>query len=128
MVAIASRLVGAGALTGFTPAAVMPPPTLALVAGDAAITTRGTGAGVLYVDGRLDITTDFAFNGVVAARGGVHVASGVRVQIAGGLWLGTLAFDVAGDVDIRHDRAALDAADALFRFPRPATIAGLVDR
>ncbi len=128
MVAIASRLVAAGALSGFTPAVAMPPPTLAVVAGDATIATPGAGAGVLYVDGRLDITADFAFNGVVAARGGVHVASGVHVQIAGSLWLGTPAFDVAGDVAVRHDRAALDAADAVFRLPRPATVAGLVDR
>jgi hypothetical protein len=128
LVAIASRLIDAGAFPVFTPAAVVPTPGLHLVTGDHLIATPGTGAGILYVDGRLDIAADFAFNGIVAARGGVHVASGVSVQIAGGMWLGAPAFDVDGDLTVRHDRAALDAAGALFPLPRPATIAGLVDR
>jgi hypothetical protein len=126
--AITNRLLTAGALSVFTPAAVAPSPALHLLAGDHVIAMPGAGAGLLYVDGRLDITADFAFNGIVAARGGVRVASGVTVQIVGGMWLGLPAFDVGGDLTIRHDRAALDAAEALFPLPRPATIAGLLDR
>jgi hypothetical protein len=52
----------------------------------------------------------------------------VSVQIDGGMWLGLPAFDVAGDVTVRHDRAALDAAGALFPLPRPMAIAGILDR
>jgi hypothetical protein len=126
--AIASRLLGSGAIPTFTPTTVPSPPALHFVAGDTGISTPGMGAGILYVDGRLDIMADFAFSGIVAARGGVQVASGVRVQIDGGMWLGLPAFDVGGDVTVRHDRAALDAAGALFPLPRPAVIAGLLDR
>jgi hypothetical protein len=128
LAAVTNRLVAAGALPGFTPSTIMPAAALHVVIGDHVIATPGAGAGILWVDGRLDITADFAFNGIVAARGGVGVASGVSVQIAGGMWLGAPAFDVAGDLVVRHDRAAIDAAGALFPFPRPATVAGLVDR
>jgi hypothetical protein len=58
----------------------------------------------------------------------VRVASGATLRIAGALWLGAPALDVAGQLVVRHDRAALDAADALFRLPRRARIVGLVDR
>jgi hypothetical protein len=126
--AVATRLVAGGALSAFIPAAVAPPPGLHMVPGDLVIATPGAGAGILYVDGRLDIQADFAFSGIVAVRGGVHVASGVGVRVAGGLWLGLPAFDVDGDVLVRHDRAALDAAAALFPLPRRAAIAGLLDR
>jgi hypothetical protein len=128
LAAITTRLLAAGALPAFAPGPVMPPAALHLTSGDQVIATPGSGAGILYVDGRLDIVADFAFNGIVAARGGVRVASGVTVQIAGGMWLGVPAFDVGGDVTVRYDRAALDTADALFPLPRPATIAGLLDR
>jgi len=96
--------------------------------GDLTIASTGFGAGILYVDGHLDIVTNFAFNGVVAARGGVGVANGVTVRVAGGIWVGAPAFDVRGDLVVTHDRAALDAAAALLPFPRRPTIAGLVDR
>jgi hypothetical protein len=125
---IAARLTAAGANPIFVPATGTPPPALYVVAGDLTVATAGAGAGVLYVDGRLDIQADFAFSGIVAARGGVGVASGATLRIAGGVWAGSPAFDVSGDAGVRHDRAALDAAEALFPFPRRAAVAGLVDR
>jgi hypothetical protein len=126
--AVATRMVARGALPTFTPTAVVPSPALHVVFGDLAIASAGTGAGILYVDGRLDIDADFAFSGIVAVRGGIHVASGVGVRIAGGLWLDRPGLDVAGDLLVQHDRAALDAASGLLPFPRRAAIAGLVDR
>jgi hypothetical protein len=125
---VATRLVAGGATAAFTPAPTPPPPTLHAIAGDLAITTAGFGAGVLEVDGRLDIQADFAFSGVVAASGGVGVANGATLRIGGALWVGAPAFDCDGTIALEHDRAALDAAHALFPLPRRASVAGMVDR
>lgn len=123
-----TRLVAGGATPSFSPSGAPTAAMLAAVSGDLAVTSPGFGAGVLYVDGRLDIQADFAFSGIVAVRGGVVVASGATFDVRGGLWLGAAALDVRGRVLVRHDRAALDAADALFRLPRPAVVAGVLDR
>lgn len=128
LLAVSSRLVAVGALPAFAPSPAAPPPTLHAVSGDLVIAGPGVGAGVLCVDGRLDIGADFAFNGVVAATGGIYVASGVVARVAGAVWVGTPAFDVRGELLVVHDRAALDAAAALAPFPRRSSIAGLVDR
>ena len=125
---LSTRLIDHGALPAFTPAPTPPPLALHAVAGDLVIATAGYGTGVLAVDGRLDIQADFAFSGVVAASGGVGVASGATLRIGGGLWLGAPAFDVAGLLVVRHDRTAVDAVDARFRLPRRAAVAGVVDR
>ena len=125
---LATRLVAAGAAPVFVAAPVPPPATLHLVPGDLTIATPGHGTGLLAVEGRLDIQADFAFSGVVVASGGVAVASGTTLRIAGSLWVGAPALDVAGTLAVRHDRAALDAADARFRLPRRAAVAGLMDR
>ena len=126
--ALWSRLVAAGAAPVFASAATPPPPTLQAIDGAVVVGSPGYGSGVLVVRDRLDIDADFAFSGVVAASGGVRVASGATLRIAGALWLGAPALDVAGQLVVRHDRAALDAADALFRLPRRARIVGMVDR
>jgi hypothetical protein len=126
--AVAGRLAAWGAAATFAPNAAAPPPGLYVVGGDLVIATPGAGAGVLYVEGRLDIQADFAFSGIVAASGGVGVATGTSLRVAGAVWLGDPGFDVAGDAVLRHDRAALDAADALFPLPRRAEIAAIVDR
>jgi hypothetical protein len=126
--AVASRLAGQGASPTFVPSAGAPWPGVYAIGGDLVIATPGAGSGLLYVDGRLDIQADFAFSGVVAARGGVGVATGVSARVAGAIWLGEPGFALGGDLGVRHDRAALDVADALFPFPRRADVAGLVDR
>lgn len=125
---MAARLLAAGALPSFAPSSPASVPGLYAIAGDLAVTTSGSGAGLLYVDGRLDIEADFTFSGIVAARRGLRVGGGVVARIAGATWLGLPAFDVAGEARVEHDRAALDAAAALFAFPRRAAVAGLVDR
>ena len=124
---LAARLALQGARAEFVPAAIPSPPALHAVPGDLIIATPGYGAGFLAVAGRLDIQADFAFSGIVGVSGGVGVASGATLRIAGGLWVGATGLDVAGTLAVRHDRAATDAVEALFRLPRPATVAGLVD-
>jgi hypothetical protein len=126
--ALLARLRGQGAGPMFVPAPALPAAGLYAVAGDLTIASPGFGAGVLAVEGRLDIQADFAFSGIVAASGGVGVANGVTLRILGGLWAGTPALNVAGELVVLHDAAAVDAADALFRLPRRALVAGLVDR
>jgi hypothetical protein len=126
--AMAARLAALGVPAAFAPDAVPPPPSLHAVPGDLVVATAGFGTGLLYVDGRLDIRADFAFNGLVVARAGISVASGAALRVAGSVWLGAPAFDVRGDALVRHDRAALDAVDVLDRLPRRAVTAGLVDR
>jgi len=121
------RLAASGASPVFASAATPPPPTLQAIDGAVIVGSPGYGSGVLVVRDRLDIDADFAFSGIVAASGGVRVANGATLRIAGALWLGAPTLDVAGQLVVRHDRAALDAADALFRLPRRARIAGLVD-
>jgi hypothetical protein len=125
---LTARLGAHGAASVFAPAPSPPPVALHAVAGDLLVVTAGHGAGFLAVTGRLDIQADFAFSGIVAVSGGVRVASGATLRIAGGLWVGATGLDVAGTLVVRHDRAAADAVDALFRLPRPAAVAGLVDR
>ena len=126
--ALWSRLAAAGAVPVFVSAAAPPLPMLHAIDGDVVVTAPGYGSGLLVVRDRLDIEADFAFSGVVAVSGGVYVASGATLRIAGSLWLGVPALDVAGRLEVRHDRAALDAADTLFRLPRRAALAGQVDR
>jgi hypothetical protein len=82
---------------------------------------------LLQIDGVLDIRADFTFSGIVAARGGVRVSGGSTFVVEGSLWIGPAALDVAGTARVRHDRAALDAVDALFPLPRRPRMAGLVD-
>jgi hypothetical protein len=124
---LAARLDAQGASPVLVPAPAPPPFALHAVAGDLVIATTGNGAGFLAVTGRLDIQADFAFSGIVAVGGGVTVASGAAFRIAGGLWVGAPGLDVAGELVVHHDRAAIDAVEGLFRLPRRATVAGLVD-
>lgn len=125
---MAARFAALGAPAAFVPDLAAPPPSLHAVPDDVVVATPGFGAGILYVDGRLDIRADFAFSGVVVARGGLIVAVGAVLRVAGSLWVGAPALDVAGNAVVQYDRAALDAADALDRLPRRAVLAGLVDR
>jgi hypothetical protein len=125
---VGARLAAAGAAPIFIPAPGSPAPARYVVAGDLTVATAGAGAGPPDLDGRLDIQADCAFSGIVVARGGVAVASGVTAHITGGVWAGSPAFDVSGELVVRHDRAAIDAAEAQLPFPRLAAVAGIVDR
>jgi hypothetical protein len=126
---LASRLRDAGAASGGTlvPAGV---PTLALtlVDGDLVAPAAAHGRGILYVDGRLDIPGTFEFSGVVVASGGIRVAVGARLDVAGTVWLGAVGpLVVEGDARIVASSAALEAADGLLRLPRLARVTGLRD-
>jgi hypothetical protein len=106
--------------------------SVALVDGDLLVGDGRQGGGILFVSGRLDIRGALTFTGVVIAAGGVRVADGAALAVAGGLWIGTTALpggalEVAGTVGVRQDAAAIDAADALFPLPRRPVLRGLRD-
>jgi hypothetical protein len=128
---LAARMVALGAAPIFVPSAPPAPATVTLVPGDLVFDVGGAGTGVLFVQGRLDIRANFSFSGVVVAGGGLVVASGARFDLAGTLWLGAAAgapaLDVAGTVTVRHDVAALGAAEALVPLPRRARAVGMQD-
>jgi hypothetical protein len=129
LAAVAARLAALGAAPAFAPTPTPPAPALYAVSGDLVLGTAGVGTGLLFIERRLDIEADFAFNGLVVAAGGVRVARGVVLRVDGALWLGgDPMLDVEGDATIRLDRAALDVAGGLAPLPRPATIVGLMDR
>jgi hypothetical protein len=126
---LATRLRAAGAASGGTlvPAGA-PPLALTLVSGDLVTGSSARGRGLLFVDGRLDIGGSFEFSGVVVATGGIRVASGARLDVAGAVWLGggaTLVVDGEAHVAARGDD--LDATDGLLRLPRRALLASLRD-
>ncbi|HXJ36718.1 MAG TPA: hypothetical protein VMS22_22000 [Candidatus Eisenbacteria bacterium] len=126
-----ARMVALGAAPIFVSSPPPAPATVTLASGDLVLDVGGAGAGVLVVQGRLDIRANFSFSGVVVAGGGLVVASGARFDLAGTLWLGAAAgapaLDVAGTVTVRHDVAALGAAEALVPLPRRARAVGMQD-
>jgi hypothetical protein len=134
LAALSARLAAAGAAPTLALAPIggpPPPPRLTRVAGDLTLATPGVGAGLLFIDGILDIGADFSFSGVVAAAGGVRLASGASFTVDGSLWLGApagAALDLAGTATVRDDAAAVAAADALLPLPRRAVVAGMEDR
>ncbi len=122
LVELAARLRAAGAATGgiFVTAGV-PPPVVAVVAGDLTIGAALRGAGLLVVDGLLDIQDSFEFTGIVVASNGVRVGSGARLAIDGGLWLGgNPSLVVDGTASVTANAAAVDLADGLATLPRLA--------
>jgi hypothetical protein len=110
----------------------VPVPTAALVAGDVVLDTPRRGAGILFVDGTLDIASAFDFTGLVVVSRGVRVRSGATFTVRGALWLGspaapaaTLAVD--GVTVLTHDTAALADADARVPLPRAPVLLGIRD-
>jgi hypothetical protein len=76
------------------------------------------------------VQADVTFAGVLVVRRGLRVAAGARLELRGALWIaqdGAPALAVDGLVQLRHDAAALAAADALLALPRRARLAGLRD-
>src|SRR5881628_961851 len=65
-----ARLTAAGEVTTLPPAGTLPG-GLARAPGDLVVDTPLSGAGLLFVDGVLDIQSSFDFTGVVVALGGV---------------------------------------------------------
>lgn len=132
--ALATRVAAAGPL-GAAAALVtagVPPTALALVAGDLLVDVARSGAGLLLVDGVLDVRANLAYHGVIVATRGIRVAAGVQVDLGGTLWLGSPAgpgspLVVDGTLALRRDVAAVAAADALLRLPRRAVLLGMRD-
>jgi len=109
-----------------------PVTALAYVAGDLTIVDRRQGAGLLFVDGALDIRATFDFTGLVVASGGIRIASGASCTVSGALWVGVPtpfapSLLVDGSLALRRDPTALGAADGLTPLPRPTVLLGLRD-
>jgi len=122
-----AALVAAAGTTGALAAAPPVAPGRIRVAGDLVVGTPAVGAGLLMVEGMLDIRSALGFNGVIVAMGGIHVAAGATLTLGGALWLGGPTFDVAGSVAVGRDDSALAAADALLALPRQPVLLGLHD-
>jgi len=127
--------VAAGGPVGAAAALVtagVPVTALAFVAGDLVVDTPRGGAGLLLVDGLLDVRADLVYRGVVVATRGIRIAAGAHVDLGGALWLGSppgggspLVLD--GTLALRRDAAAVAAADTLLRLPRRAVLLGMRD-
>jgi hypothetical protein len=103
-----------------------PAPALAYVAGDLTVSTPLRGAGLLFIEGTLDIRAALDFTGLVVASGGVRVVSGASLTVAGAVWIGpTLAVD--GTVAVRAAAGAIAAADAFLPLPRRSVVLGQRD-
>ena len=87
------------------------------------------GAGLLFVDGWLEVRGSLAFEGVVVVTGGLRVAPGATLAVDGGLWLGvgSPTLTVEGVLVLHHDPAAIAAADAVLPLPRRAVVTGARD-
>ncbi len=116
-----------------------PPPVLALAArlaagpgvhhfaGDLILTGTMVDSGVLLVDGLLDIRGNLDISGVVIASG-LQIRSGGTLRVAGALWVAGSTFEVAGQLSIRAEPAAMLAADNGGSLPRLVRLRGLRDR
>jgi hypothetical protein len=126
---LAARLRVAGAAAGGTlVVAGVPPLALTLVPGDLIAPPVARGRGLLFVDGRLDIGGTFEFSGVIVASGGIRVASGARLDVAGAVWLGAgAALLVDGEARVAARADDIESADGLLPLPRRAVLAGLHD-
>ena len=118
---------GAGALVTGTP-----PTARTLVEGDLVVETPLRGAGLLAVDGFLDVQSTLDFSGVVVATRGIRVTSSGRLTVAGALWLGPGEYPegplrLDGALALRQSKAAVTAADGLLPLPRLAVLFGLRD-
>lgn len=127
--ALLGRLLAAGAGDpGSLPAAGTVPGGLARVAGDLVVDRPLSGAGLLFVEGTLDIRSAMDFTGVVVAAGGLRVPAGGSLAVGGVLWVGGAgALPIDGTVRLRQSRAALDDVDRLLPLPRRAVLLGVKD-
>jgi hypothetical protein len=73
----------------------------------------GRGQGVLLVQGDLDVTGDFDFNGLIVVKGAVRITSG-RTRITGALMVANATSDgpnrLAGATTIQYSSSALTGA------------------
>jgi hypothetical protein len=127
VIALGTRVQAAGPAGAEALVPGTPVPTLTRVAGGLVVTANLHGAGLLFVDGTLDIAGALDFTGLVVVSGDLRIRPGASLSIAGALWTGPGALAVDGGVAVRQDRAALAAADALLPLPRNAVLLGQRD-
>jgi len=121
-----ARLTAAGEVTTLPPAGTLPG-GLARAHGDLVVDTPLSGAGLLFVDGVLDIRSSFDFTGVVVAVGGVRVQAGGSLTVAGAVWAGTGALTIDGVARLRASRTAVEGVDGLLPLPRRPVLLGVKD-
>ena len=129
--ALLGRLLAAGAgdVSGLPPAGTLPG-GLARVASDLVVDAPLSGAGLLFVEGTLDIRSALDFTGLVVAAGGLRISAGGSLAVGGALWVsgtGGPALLVDGSLRLRQSRAAMDDVDQLLPLPRRAVLLGVKD-
>lgn len=103
--------------------------TLVYVAGDLSVDDARSGAGLLFVDGTLEVRGLLEFAGVIVATRGVRVPAGGSLTVDGALWLGAASptMRIEGGLAVRRAADAVATADALLPLPRRATVASARD-
>lgn len=104
--------------------ALLAPFTHALA--DARLAAGGRGAGLLLVDGHLEVEAPFDFTGVLVIGGTLRIATSGRLTVRGWLWVqgegaGPL-IDAGGSLTALYSSAAVASADTIFLLPRRATL------
>jgi len=99
------------------------------VLGDLKVTT-GRGQGILLVDGDFTVAGNFAFTGVVIARGGLKM-SGTGNKITGAVMAASVSVDddvsLSGNTSIQYSSCALTAALSASSYPTRALQRAWVD-
>src|SRR5438477_475131 len=99
------------------------------VLGDLKVTT-GRGQGILLVDGDLTVAGNFAFTGVVIARGGLKM-SGTGNKITGAVMAASVQVDddvsLSGNTSLQYSSCALTAALSSSAYPKQAMQRAWVD-
>ncbi len=111
----------AGALTG--PLGHHDAPRFTVVHGDAVAASPISGAGLLYVDGRLSIRRALDFTGVLAAAEGIEVTAEGSLTVCGAIWAGgDPALAVRGRGALRRSAEAIRTAHRLSPLPARAKV------
>src|SRR5439155_9025435 len=99
------------------------------VLGDLKVTT-GRGQGVLLVDGNFTVAGNFAFTGMVIARGGLKM-TGTGNKITGAVMAASVDVTdnvaLAGNTSLQYSSCALTAALSSSAYPKQAMQRGWVD-
>jgi hypothetical protein len=117
----AVRLVSAGPPAGPLPLGTFGPAALRVV-GDATLAAPAVGAGVLIVEGSLDVNVPVEVRGAVIVLGRLRVAAEGTLSVRGWLWVegrgAGPAVTADGPLSVIYSSEAVAEADRLFRLPR----------
>jgi len=101
------------------PPPAVPAPAVSFAPADLPLDGAWAGAGLLVVDGVLEIRGTVTFTGVVAATRGIAVRAGGTLAVTGAVWAGGAEpLAIAGTLAVRRDDAAVETADAVLPLPR----------